>query len=78
MIGKSDWEVVQRTFAPFNSVMYPEGACSVMHPNGGQQVCYQPFDMPMVHIECHDDKATIENTELCQAPKRAIDITSSY
>ena len=64
MIGKSDWEVVQRAFAPFNSVMYPEDGCSVVHPNGGQQVCYQPFDMPMVHIECHADKATIENTEL--------------
>ena len=64
MIGKSDWEVVQRAFAPFNPVMYPEDGCLVVHPKGGQQVCYQPFDMPMVHIECHDDKATIENTEL--------------
>ena len=56
VIGKSDWEVVQRAFAPFNSVMYGSGA--------GEQGCCQPFDMPMAHIECHDDNATIVNTEL--------------
>ena len=25
---------------------------------------YQPFDMPMAHIKCHDEGATIDNTEL--------------
>ena len=55
MVGKSDWEVVQRAFAPFNSVL---------HPGAGEQGCYQPFDMPMAHIECHDEGATIANTEL--------------
>ena len=56
IVGKSDWEVVQRAFAPFNSVLYP---------GAGEQGCYQPFDMPMAHIECHDDEgATIASTEL--------------
>ena len=57
LVGKSDWEVVQRAFSPFNSE-------SVMYPNAGEQGCYQPFDMPMAHIEYHDDGATIDNTEL--------------
>ena len=35
MAGKSDWEVVQRAFAPYNEKLYP---------NAGEQGCYQPFD----------------------------------
>ena len=62
MAGMSDWEVVQRAFAPYNPAMHPQVA-SEAKGKGGQTVLYQPFDMPMVHIECHDDRATIENTE---------------
>ena len=54
LVGKSDWEVVQRAFAPCNIKLYP---------NAGEQGCFQPFDMPMAHIECHDDEATTDNTE---------------
>ena len=57
LVGKSDWEVVQR--APYNIKMYP---------HAGEQGCFQPFDMPMAHIECHDNNATIANTELVANP----------
>ena len=49
IVGKSDWEVVQRAFAPYHNILYP---------NAGEQGCYPPFDMPMAHIECHDDYTT--------------------
>ena len=57
IVGVSDWEMVQRVFSPFNSIMHPSAASS-------KPEAYQPFDMPMVHIECHDEKATIANTEV--------------
>ena len=44
LVGKSDWEVVQRAFAPYNIAMYP---------NAGEQGCFQPFDMPIAHLERH-------------------------
>ena len=40
MVRTSNWEVVQRAFAPFNSVMYLNDGCSVMYPNDGEQGHY--------------------------------------
>ena len=57
LVGKSDWEVVQRAFAAYHTKLYPP-------PLEGDQGLYQPFDMPMAHIEIHDENATIWNTEL--------------
>ena len=62
MTGMSDWEVVQRAFAPYNPAMHPHVTAETK-TKGEQTVLYQPFDMPMVHIECHDNRATIDNTE---------------
>ena len=40
LVGKSDWEVVQRAFAAYHTKLYPL-------PVEGDQGFYQPFDMPM-------------------------------
>ena len=57
---KAGWDVRLGDGAesfPFNSVLQLSAASD-------KPKDYQPFDMPMAHIECHDEQATISNTEL--------------
>ena len=61
LVGMSDWEMVQRAFSPFNSVLHRYPSAASDKPKDYQP--FNQFDMPMAHIECHDELATISNTE---------------